>query len=63
VASLAHPGGNVTGIGILVDLLTEKNVQLFKQAVPDLGRIAALCNAPDPFSKIFLDTSAALAIP
>jgi putative ABC transport system substrate-binding protein len=55
VASLAHPGGNITGIGILVDLLTEKNVELLKGALPNLSRIAALCNAPDPFSKVFLD--------
>ena len=55
VASLARPGGNITGIAILVDVLTEKNVELLKEAVPGLSRIGALCNAPDPFSKVFLE--------
>jgi putative ABC transport system substrate-binding protein len=55
VASLARPGGNITGLAILVDVLTEKNVELLKEVLPSLNRIAALCNAPDPFSKVFLE--------
>jgi putative tryptophan/tyrosine transport system substrate-binding protein len=55
VASLAHPGGNVTGLSSEADLLTEKDVELLKETVPGVSRIAALCNAPDPFSKVFRD--------
>lgn len=55
IASLAHPGGNITGNGMLVDLLTEKNVELLRQLLPSVARIAALCNSPDPFSKVFLN--------
>jgi putative ABC transport system substrate-binding protein len=34
VASLARPGGNVTGLAILTDELELKNLQLLKDAVP-----------------------------
>jgi putative tryptophan/tyrosine transport system substrate-binding protein len=55
VPSLARPGGNITGIAGLVPELTGKNIELLREILPDLHRIAALCNAPDPFSKVFLD--------
>lgn len=55
VASLAQPGGNVTGIAGLTAELAGKHVQLFKEALPGLGRVAALANAPDPFSKTFVE--------
>jgi putative ABC transport system substrate-binding protein len=55
VASFAHPGGNITGLAVFADLLTEKSVGLLKEAVPSLRRIAALCNAPDPFGPVMLD--------
>jgi putative ABC transport system substrate-binding protein len=53
VASLARPGGNITGTGGLV-ALAAKNLELLKEALPSLRRIAALCNAPDPYSTPFL---------
>lgn len=53
VASLARPGGNVTGLsGLTVDL-TIKLVQLFKEMLPNTTRLVALGNSPDPFSKLF----------
>jgi putative ABC transport system substrate-binding protein len=55
VASFARPGGNITGLAVLAQMLTEKNVELLKEALPDLGRIAALCNSADPFSKLMLE--------
>ena len=48
VDSLAHPGGNVTGLSNLVVDLSAKRLQLFKDAVPDLSRIALLVNVGDP---------------
>jgi ABC-type uncharacterized transport system substrate-binding protein len=54
VKSFAHPGGNITGVGSLSNQLTEKNVELLKEAVPALHRLAALGNAADPWSKQFL---------
>jgi putative ABC transport system substrate-binding protein len=55
VASLAHPGGNVTGMSGLTAELAAKQVELLKEALPGLSRIAALCNSADPFSKPFLE--------
>lgn len=54
VASLARPGGNITGMASQTPELAAKQVELLKEALPSLGRIAALCNAADPFSKPFL---------
>jgi putative ABC transport system substrate-binding protein len=54
VASLAHPGGNITGVAGLTADLGAKHVELLKQMLPAARRIAALCNVPDPFSKLFL---------
>jgi putative ABC transport system substrate-binding protein len=42
VESLARPGGNVTGITILSRDLSSKRLELFKEAVPKLARVAVL---------------------
>jgi putative ABC transport system substrate-binding protein len=42
VESLAHPGGNVTGITLLNRELGGKRLELLKEAVPKLARIAVL---------------------
>jgi len=42
VASLAQPGGNLTGMTFHVDALTAKRMQLLKQAAPAVGRVAYL---------------------
>jgi putative ABC transport system substrate-binding protein len=47
-ASLARPGGNVTGIAILVDELEVKRLQLLKEAIPTVSRIAVMWNADNP---------------
>jgi ABC-type uncharacterized transport system substrate-binding protein len=44
VASLARPGRNVTGFAILVPELEGKRLELLKQAVPGLSRLAVLWN-------------------
>ena len=48
VASLARPGGNVTGIAILTDELELKNLQLLKEAFPGVTRVAVLSNPDNP---------------
>src|ERR1051326_6373034 len=45
VASLAHPGGNLTGLAINAAESNAKRVQLLKEAVPKLSRVAVLWNA------------------
>ncbi len=45
VASLSRPGGNVTGLGVNLAELSAKRVQLLREAVPRLTRVAVLWNA------------------
>jgi putative ABC transport system substrate-binding protein len=44
VASLARPGGNVTGISILLTELATKRLELLREMVPAITRVAALVN-------------------
>jgi putative ABC transport system substrate-binding protein len=46
VASLAQPGGNLTGVSVLADELTAKRLELLSELVPRAGVIALLMN-PD----------------
>lgn len=46
-ASLSRPGGNVTGISDMASELSAKRLQLLKEAVPQLKRVAMLYNASD----------------
>ena len=46
VASLAHPGGNVTGLSNISPELSGKRLELLKQVVPGLTRVAFFWN-PD----------------
>jgi putative ABC transport system substrate-binding protein len=48
VESLARPGGNVTGITNLGTELGGKRLELFKEAVPKLVRVAVLYDAATP---------------
>ena len=45
VASLAHPGGNVTGLSLIAPQLAAKRLDLLKQAVPKLSRVTVLWNS------------------
>jgi putative ABC transport system substrate-binding protein len=45
VDSLAHPGGNITGIARLTRELGGKRLELFKEAVPRISRVGVLWNA------------------
>lgn len=47
--SLAHPGGNVTGITIITSEVAGKRVEFLKDAVPGLKRIATLTYGHDTF--------------
>jgi putative ABC transport system substrate-binding protein len=44
VASLARPGGNLTGVSMLTDELTPKRLELLSELVPQAGVIALLVN-------------------
>jgi len=55
VESLPRPGGNITGMAGVGAELAGKSVELIRDMLPSGHRVVALANAPDPFSKPFLD--------
>jgi putative ABC transport system substrate-binding protein len=60
VASLARPGGNVTGMSLMAPDLGGKRLELLKEVVPRLARVAVLWNAANPYSAlVFKETQAA----
>jgi putative ABC transport system substrate-binding protein len=66
VESLAHPGGNATGLSIMAIDLSGKLLSLLKEAVPNLSRVALLFDLTNPFkqrtTKSFEDAAKALGI-
>jgi ABC-type uncharacterized transport system substrate-binding protein len=48
VASFAHPGANITGVTTFSTELTAKRIELLKEVVPHLSRIALLHNMSNP---------------
>ena len=48
VASLARPGGNVTGLSVQFTDLAGKRLELLREVVPGLGRLAILANVDNP---------------
>ena len=54
VESLARPGGNVTGLTTLAPELGGKRLELLKEAVPKLSRVAVLYDPANPASVLEL---------
>ena len=48
VTSLAHPGGNITGLTNLVPGLSQKYVELLKEVLPSASRFAVITSPPNP---------------
>jgi ABC-type uncharacterized transport system substrate-binding protein len=48
IASLAHPGGNITGLAVLNAETSAKRLQLLREVVPGLSQGAVLWNAANP---------------
>ena len=61
VPSLSHPGGNITGVAVNVSGMAGKRVQLFKELVPTLKRIAMLSHPPHPSNASQLQGAEAAA--
>jgi putative tryptophan/tyrosine transport system substrate-binding protein len=58
VASLARPGGNITGLTYVHDMLAGKSVELLKDTVPSVSRVAILWN-PNHADPEFRETQRA----
>jgi len=54
VASLARPGGNITGLSILSPELSGKRLELLKETVPGITRVAALGYPDNPAYALML---------
>jgi putative tryptophan/tyrosine transport system substrate-binding protein len=60
VESLARPGGNVTGMSLMAPDLGGKRLELLKELLPRLGRVAVLWNATNPYAAlVYKQTQAA----
>jgi putative tryptophan/tyrosine transport system substrate-binding protein len=52
VASLAHPGGNVTGLTSMAPGTSQKLVELLRETVPSVSRFAVVASPKGPFPEI-----------
>jgi putative ABC transport system substrate-binding protein len=52
IASLARPGGNITGVTCISREIAAKRIELLRQSLPRLGRVAVLYNPADPGKAI-----------
>ena len=56
VPSLARPGGNITGVSLMSAVFVGKCVELFRDMMPAMRRVAVLTNATDAlFAKLVLE--------
>ncbi len=55
IASLARPGGNITGTSSTTAEVGGKLLELIREVLPSAKRVAVLVNAADPFGKPFLE--------
>ena len=61
VASLARPGGNITGLTILGPELSGKRLELLKEAAPNVARVALLWNSANPSNELMWKETQAVA--
>ena len=61
VANLGHPDGNVTGLSLMTTDLNGKRLQLLKEAIPRLTRVAVLWNPDTPYSPKLIEGLKAVA--
>ena len=55
VQALARPGGNITGFSNMAAETAGKSVELFRDMLGSLQRVAVLANPADPFTRPFLE--------
>jgi len=60
VASLSRPGGNITGLTTLAAELSGKRLELIKETLPGISRVAYLWNSANPTAtRVFKETEGA----
>jgi putative ABC transport system substrate-binding protein len=62
VTSMARPGGNVTGVAAFSPELWGKRLEIFKEAVPRLSRLAVLRNPANPGNAFCVKELQAVAL-
>src|SRR5215467_6946758 len=62
VASLARPGGNVTGMSLMAPDLGGKRLELLKEVLPRVARVIVLWNAANPYSALVFKETQAVAL-
>jgi putative ABC transport system substrate-binding protein len=62
VESLARPRGNITGISSFASELAGKRLQLLKDMIPDLRRVAQLVNPLAQISRLYIDLTQTAAV-
>ena len=55
VASLARPGGNITGLSNIAAELSGKRFELLRELIPGVARVGLLIHGADPLDKTFVD--------
>jgi len=61
VASLARPGGNITGASVLMTEIVPKQLEMMKQALPHMKRIGVLAASTAPSTRPALSVAEAAA--
>jgi putative tryptophan/tyrosine transport system substrate-binding protein len=60
VPSLAHPGGNVTGLSLMAPDLGGKRLELLRELLPGISRVVILWDAANPYAtNVFRETDRA----
>ena len=54
VASLAQPGGNVTGLSLILPELAGKRLELLREVLPRVTRVAFLAHGGNPAHRLFV---------
>src|SRR6188768_4499306 len=55
IGSLSRPGGNVTGLSAATAELAGKSLELIREVIPGVKRVAALADPTNAFTKTFLE--------
>jgi putative tryptophan/tyrosine transport system substrate-binding protein len=55
VASLSHPGGNITGVSTMADDLVFKLVEIMREVLPRVGNLTVMFNPTNSSNPVMLD--------